>query len=497
MKSRKHIKEHKAVVIGAGLAGLAAAIRLRAQGYQVTVFEAGNGPGGKAGEIRLGGFRFDTGPSLFTMPELVDELFLLHGKNPRDYFSYQSLPYSCKYFYEDGTILHAHQDPHQFASEVEQVTQDSAAQVLKFLRYSARIYDLTANVFIFRSLHRLKTYLTSDALHALFNLHKIDSMRNMHKAIRKFFKDERTIQLFSRYATYNGSNPYRAPATLNVIPHLEHNTGTWFPKGGIHSIPLALEKLARHVGVRLVYQTPVKRIVVQNGAVSAVELDDQTVAADVIVSNADIHTTYRKLLPDEKQPEKLLGQEKSTSAIIFYWGMKANFPDLELHNILFSLAYKQEFEAMENGGLYEDPTVYIYISSKVEKADAPAGQENWFVMINAPHHSGQNWKELVTQARQYIHDKIKRTLGVEVNDYIVCEEVLDPTGIESKTGSHLGALYGNASNNRYAAFLRHANFSSHIYGLYFCGGSVHPGGGIPLVLASAKIAADLIEDDDD
>lgn len=497
MRSKKHIKEPKAVVIGAGLAGLAAAIRLRAQGYQVTVFEAGSEPGGKAGQIRKNGYRFDTGPSLFTMPELVDELFLLHGKNPRDYFSYQSLPYSCKYFYEDGSVIHAHQDPHAFASEIAQVTGDKAEKVIRFLSYSARIYDLTANVFIFRSLHRLKTYLTSDALHALFNLPKIDSMRTMHKAIRQFFKDERTIQLFSRYATYNGSNPYRAPATLNVIPHLEHNTGTWFPRGGVFAIPQALEKLARHIGVKLVYNTPVKKICVQDGVVSAVELHDQTVAADVLVSNVDVHLTYKALLPDESHPKKLLKQEKSTSAIIFYWGMKASFPDLEMHNILFSTQYKEEFSALGSGQLHDDPTVYIYISSKVENSDAPAGKENWFVMINAPHQSGQNWDELVQQARKYIHDKIERTLGIEVNQYIECEEILDPRGIALKTGSHLGALYGNASNNKYAAFLRHANFSSHIKGLYFCGGSVHPGGGIPLVLASAKIVADLIEDDYD
>jgi phytoene desaturase len=495
MKSRKRIKEDKAVVIGAGLAGLAAAIRLRAKGYQVTLIEASAHPGGKAGELNKNGFRFDTGPSLFTLPELVDELFVLHGKNPREYFSYQSLPYSCKYFYEDGTVIDGHQDAIAFADEVATKTKDTKESVLKFLRYSARIYDLTSNVFIFNSLHRFKTYLTSDAFHAFFNLRKLDTFRTMNKAIRRFFKDEHTIQLFNRYATYNGSNPYKAPATLNVIPHLEHNTGTWFPKGGIYTIPKALESLARHVGVRILYNAPAKAIHTSKGKVVSVEVNDDNLPADVVVSNVDVYKTYRHLLSEEKQPEKLLQQEKSTSAIIFYWGMKARFPDVEVHNILFSTQYEKEFAAMHSGEVSDDPTVYIYVSSKVEAADAPQGQENWFVMINAPHNSGQNWDEYIAEARKNIQDKIQRTLGIAVSDYIVCEEVLDPRGIELNTGSHLGALYGNASNSKYAAFMRHANFSSHIEGLYFCGGSVHPGGGIPLVLASAKIVADLIDED--
>jgi phytoene dehydrogenase-like protein len=210
----------------------------------------------------------------------------------------------------------------------------------------------------------------------------------------------------------------------------------------------------------------------------------------------DIYPTYKKLLPKVKHPEKILVQEKSSSALIFYWGINKQFAELDLHNILFTENYQAEFEYIFNKKtIYADPTIYINITSKYKPDDASAGCENWFLMINTPNNQGQNWDELIAEARKNIVSKLNRLLKTDIEKYIVTENILDPRSIESKTSSHLGALYGNASNNRYAAFLRHKNFSSNIKGLYFCGGSVHPGGGIPLCLNSAKIAAGLIKDD--
>ena len=194
--------------------------------------------------------------------------------------------------------------------------------------------------------------------------------------------------------------------------------------------------------------------------------------------------------------EKLLKQEKSSSALIFYWGIQQAFEELALHNVFFSADYNQEFDFIFNKKLvYDDPTVYINITAKLNKNDAPTGCENWFVMINVPNNSGQNWDEIIEKSRKQILEKLSRLLKQDITKLIAHETILDPRSIESKTSSFAGALYGNASNNRYAAFLRHANFSSQIKGLYFCGGSVHPGGGIPLCLNSAKIVAQLIKDD--
>jgi phytoene desaturase len=179
--------------------------------------------------------------------------------------------------------------------------------------------------------------------------------------------------------------------------------------------------------------------------------------------------------------------------LIFYWGINAQFPELDVHNIFFTEDYQKEFDAIwKRRSLDSDPTVYVHISSKCQHDDAPQGAENWFVMINVPANCGQDWDQLIAEARKHILEKLSRNLGRAIEPLIVCEELLDPRKIEQKTASYQGALYGTSSNNQFAAFLRHANFSSKLNGLYFVGGSVHPGGGIPLALLSAKIVDDLV-----
>jgi phytoene dehydrogenase-like protein len=215
---------------------------------------------------------------------------------------------------------------------------------------------------------------------------------------------------------------------------------------------------------------------------------------DRVVSNMDVVNTYRQLLPGEKQPDKLLNQPKSSSALIFYWGIRHNFGEMGLHNIFFSGDYRKEFDHLfKQKTISDDPTVYVNITSKHKPDDAPKGCENWFVMINAPNNDGQDWEAIIHRTRTQVQNKISRLLGINVASLISCESILDPRSIESRTSSSQGALYGNSSNNRYAAFLRHANFSSRIRNLYFCGGSVHPGGGIPLCLLSARITACLVK----
>ena len=197
-------------------------------------------------------------------------------------------------------------------------------------------------------------------------------------------------------------------------------------------------------------------------------------------------------MPKAKQPERTLNQERSTSAVIFYWGIKKKFPELDVHNILFSDDYKTEFDSMQKGSIYEDPTVYINVTKKYVPEDAPKGCENWFVMVNAPHEAGQDWDVLIKKTRAQIIAKINRILKVDIESLIEVESLLDPRTIESRTSSHLGALYGSSSNNKMAAFMRHPNFSRKLKNVYFCGGSVHPGGGIPLCLLSAKIVDEIM-----
>ncbi|MDQ0641333.1 phytoene desaturase [Pedobacter sp. W3I1] len=486
----------KAIVIGAGIAGIASAIRLAVKGYEVSVFEANSKPGGKLSEIKMNGFRFDAGPSLFTMPQYVDELFKLAGKNPKDYFEYLKLKEICRYFYEDGLRLNASADLDKFAKEIEEKTTSTAKEIDHYLNKSKTIYDITHRVFLERTLHKLKSYLYWDTLKSILRFGQIDAFRTQAKANKSFFKDDRVAQLFNRYATYNGSNPYQAPATLNVIPHFEYHFGAFIPKNGMYSIVTALVKLAEELGIRFHYNQKVEEIIYSNEhkpEIQGAKVNDKTYKADVVVSNLDIWFTYKNLLKNISQPKKLLNQERSSSALIFYWGMDGNYSDLGLHNIFFTEDYKKEFNSMwKDKTISNDPTVYINISCKHIRDDAPIDSENWFVMINVPANNGQNWDLLIKEARANIIKKISRVLNRNIQKDIICEQILDPRSIESKTGSYQGSLYGNSSNNQFSAFLRHPNFSSKVKNLYFCGGSVHPGGGIPLALLSAKIIDDNI-----
>jgi len=393
---------------------------------------------------------------------------------------------------DDGTRLIAHSDPAAFAEEAQRVLGEPAGNVRAHLDLARRQYEATKGLFLERSLHKASTYLRRDALPALAALPSLKLTQTMHQVHAQRFRSPKMVQLFDRFATYNGSTPYQAPGTLAMIPHLEFGFGTFVPYGGMVAITNSLVALAQRQGVVFHYGKGVERIRVQGRRATGLVVQGADVSADVVISNMDVTPTYRRLMPDLPAPEKTLAQERSSSAFIFYWGLRREFPELDLHNILFANDYEAEFrDLFERKVLHDDPTVYIHITSKDLEGEAPAGGENWFVMINAPANYGQDWVALRAQARSAILAKIQRALGVDIEPFIEVEDLLDPPTIEARTGSDRGALYGASSNNAMAAFLRHPNFHRQIPNLYFVGGSAHPGGGIPLCLLSAKIAANL------
>lgn len=480
-----------ACIIGAGVGGLATAIRLAAKGYHVTVFEKAEEPGGKIARFFQDGYRFDMGPSLFTLPYLIDELFALHGKNREDYLNVVSLPVACNYYFPDGTNLKAWSSQDRFLQAVQSAGLDSF-QLKEYLARQSFLYEHTAGFFLFNSIHKIVTYTGEAGRKSLKALHRLDLFKTMHQRNKKTFGDGPLVQLFDRYATYNGSDPYRAPATLNMIAHLEHNTGAYFPENGMYGIVQALMKLAKEVGVHFLFGSEVVGLVTRKKEITGVRTADCVYPAALVVSNVDITLFYRDILPRERMFKKLMRRERSSSALIFYWGVKRT-SDLDVHNILFSADYKSEFKGLFKAKrLANDLTVYIFISKKVVASDAPEGCENWFVMVNAPENNGQDWAAETAKARQIILDKINKLLKIDLENYIETEKVVTPEEIELRTGSVNGSLYGHSSNSAMAAFLRHPNFSREYSNLYFTGGSVHPGGGIPLCLASAKIVDGLI-----
>ncbi|KAF5079666.1 Diapolycopene oxygenase [anaerobic digester metagenome] len=484
----------RASVIGSGVGGLASAIRLAVKGYKVTLFEKQGRVGGKLGELRIGDFRFDTGPSLFTLPTLVDELFNLAGDVGLERFSYRKLQNITRYFYPDGVTLNAWADVDRFASEMHDVLNEPELNVRRYLRECEKLYGLTSKTFMFSPFPSKKAFFSDEGKAIGKNVMQLKAFESMHSVNSKSFVTSHAVQLFDRFATYNGSNPYKAPGTLTVIPHLEHNVGAFFPEKGMYSIASSMEALAKKLGVEVVLNSRVQAIESRRGRIAGVKVNGVSAAADIVVNDTDIFTAYPELLSPKRLSAFYKMQKPSSSALIFYWGVKGNFPKLDLHNILFSSNYKGEFNSLMRKDISIDPTVYIFISAKAVPTDAPMGHENWFVMVNAPEDCGQNWDELVKRTRIAIVEKIKRTLVIDVEPLIVCENVLTPPLIEQRTGSYRGALYGISSNNPFAAFSRHPNRSRSIQNLYFVGGSVHPGGGIPLCLASAKIVDEYISE---
>jgi phytoene desaturase len=487
------VQKKRVAVIGSGIAGIAVAVRLAQKGYQVTVFEKNSFPGGKLSQFERKGYRFDFGPSLFTLPENVEELFRFCNREVSDYFRYEAVNPGHRYFYEDGTVFDAYHPIEKFAEEAERVLGEPRANVLSYLKGAEEKYHLTKDMFLAKSLHKVSSYFSKAALKSMLNMHKMDTFQTLDRVHQKKFKDKRLVQFFNRFATYNGSSPYKAPATLSLIPYLELGLGVYYPKGGMYSITASLVRLAEELGVKFLYNEEVKEILYQQNVVQGIRTATSEHPFEKVVSNMDVYYTYEKLLPTLSKPERTLKQEKSYAAIVFYWGIRRQFPELLLHNIFWSESYQEEFDTLVNKKwVHSDPTIYLNISSKKSPADAPEGCENWFVMVNAPHHDGQDWDKLVAEVRTQVVAKLNRILKTDVEPLIETEEVLHPALLQQKTMSAFGALYGNSSNSKFASFLRHANFHSKIKNLYFCGGTVHPGGGIPLCLLSAKIVSELI-----
>ena len=483
----------KVIIIGSGIAGLALSIRLKSKGYNVEVFEKNENVGGKLSDFYLDNFRHDFGPKLFTMPNLIEDIFEDAGVNIDKYFKYDKLDIACKYFWDDGHIFNAYSNSQKFIHEIHNKFNKEENKVEEYIFNSKKKFNLVKKIFLENSLHKISTYLSLDSVKAIFNFLQLNIFISLNSLNRRYFKDEKLIQLFNRFATYNGSSPYLTSGIMSIIQHLEHDLGVFMPRKGISDISYSLYNLATDLGVKFYFNSEIDKIIIKNKSAVGVSINKISHKADIIISNMDINLTYDRLLKGYKKPFFIKNYQPSSSAVVFYWNMNKSFSNINVHNIIFSKDQKKEFDYIFNKkSIYDDPTIYICSTSKIVKEDAPTGCENWFILINSPFDSGQDWKKIKKTLRNNIIKKISSTLKVDIKNNIVGEKILTPVDIETETLSKFGSLYGSSSNSLKSAFIRHPNFSRKTNNLYFCGGSVHPGGGIPLCLNSAKIVSDLI-----
>ena len=487
------MKIYDTVVIGGGASGIAAALRRRSRGDTVLLLEKNEKLGGKLDVKEWNGYRWDKGPSLFTLPGLVDELFELFGKKSTNYFKYKLHHENTRYVFNDGTRFTFYSEPEKRKQELSKFFSDEEVEsVERYIQNISKTYNAIGDLFIERPKLSLKDALKPEVIKQYPKVVSRQMFNSLNRYNERKLKNKKLVQLFNRFGTYNGSNPYQMSGLYSMIPHLELNIGTYFPVGGMRAIIDSLHKLAIEEGVevRLNEDAITSGL---NGTGYLVHTKDGTVKAKNLICAIDHVNFYDKVFKDEKLAKKYETEERSSSAIVFYWAVNKHFEEIGLHNIFFSEDYAKEFnELFDKQQTPLEPTIYIHNSSSIEKDDAPEGCQNWFVMVHSPA-GVEPTDEQLQGVRELVWKKLNELLDIQVKDHIIHEDYWSMKKVEAITGSYKGALYGGAFNTKLSSFKRHGNESKKYKNMYFTGGSVHPGGGIPLVLKSAKIVDQLIE----
>ncbi|PWN07015.1 phytoene desaturase family protein [Rhodohalobacter mucosus] len=486
----------RAIVIGAGIGGLAAASLLASRGYSVDVYEKNGTPGGKMQQVHARGYRFDTGPSLFTMPFLLERLFSDCGRSMSDYLEIVEPEPLCRYFYKDGVRFDSYSDRKKAVSEIRTFAPGDTDAYVKFLDRAEEIYTKTSGAFIFNPLFELSDLKSLN----LADFLNIDAFSTVSNVVDTYFDSPHLRQFFKRFATYNGSSPFRAPATLNVIPHVELNQGGYYVNGGLYQIAESMEKLAADLGVRFHYNKNVNRILAGSSGAEGVETEDGTVhKAEVVIANSDATDTILNLLPANAVSSLKRARQKkiepSCSGFVLLLGCNRSWPELVHHNIFFSEDYRHEFEQIfGEKKMPGDPTIYIANTSHTNPEHAPDSGSNLFILVNAPYlHDSQNWDEITPAYADFLIDELESRGLNGLRNSVEFKETINPNDFFERYRSNRGSIYGTASNTRFSAFLRPRNKLRGIDRLYLVGGSTHPGGGIPLVIQSAFNAMELLD----
>lgn len=485
-------------VIGAGLGGLSAALRLALHGFRVTILEKNHSVGGKMGLHCEKGYRFDTGPTLLTMPFVVQKLFQ-EAECSAVPLDLRPVDPICRYHWSDGSFLEATTDVQRMADAFERFMPGDGEGFLRFLQHGERLYHSAVETFLFHPIGSLRLHELAAHAQLFPRIFRIDALRTYDQAVRGFFRDRRTRQFFLRFATYNGSSPYQTPATMAVIPYIELTFGGWYIKGGMYRLAETIKELACQNGVTLQTGVEVRQILSRNRTCYGVQLaSGEIVEADAVLTNADAEYTETILLG---KPHRQRRCRPSLSGFILLLGVRKRFRELGHHTILFSNNYRAEFEALFGGHtIPRDFTVYICHSSSTDATHAPPGCSNLFILANAPPlapngRAAVDWNSDAHRYRSMILKKMEQH-GLEIAESdIEVEQMITPKDFEERFNAMHGAIYGQASNTCRTAFIRPPNRSRTVKGLYYVGGSAHPGGGIPLVLLSGKLATNLIRHD--
>ena len=495
----------RVVVVGAGVGGLAVAARLAATGHAVTVCESSDDVGGKLGlvvhdEPGVGAFRFDTGPSLVTLPQVFRDLFEDTGGWP-DGLSLEPLDPTARYRFADGSGFDASPDLDTQCRRLDEALQPGSGDDWRaFHARAGRVWEASRTPFLESALDGPGA-VARLAVRSPRDIAAIAPGRSLRSLGRRHLRDPRLRTYLDRYATYTGSDPRRAPAALAAVPYVEQEYGGWYVPGGLHRLGLAVRDRAVERGAVLRTGATVERIETTAGRASGVRLTSgERLPADVVVANADAAHVYGALVDAPVAARRLARATPSLSGFVLLLAVRGRTPGLAHHNVLFPSDYDAEFDAVFGDPARPVPDPTLYVSAPDDPSVRPDGCEAWFVLVNAPrHHAGPgagpgavDWRAPgVAESYADCLLDLLAARGLPVRDRLLWSQALSPADLEERTGAVGGAIYGTSSNGASAAFLRPANRSP-VPGLFLVGGSSHPGGGLPLVALSAQIVAGLV-----
>ncbi|MDD5115082.1 MAG: phytoene desaturase family protein [Methylobacter sp.] len=489
MNKKQHI-----VVIGAGLGGLSAAISLTTEGFTVDLLEKNDKVGGKLNILEKDGFTFDLGPSILTMPHIFQALFDRAGKNMADYINIQTVEPHWRNFFEDGSTLDLSSDPVIMRQELDKLGPNTAKEFEEFLAYSKKLCEITEQGYFAHGLDSFWELLKHYG--PVRSLLEFDVFRSMDQGVRRFIKDPKLVDVLNYFIKYVGSSPYDAPALMNLLPYIQFGYGLWYVKGGMYGIAEGLQKLAEELGVNIRVNSEVAEIQQHGGRATAVRLrDGSVIPADIVVSNMEVIPAYKKLLNNEIEAKRLQRFEPSCSGLVLHLGVDTIYPQLAHHNFFYSDHPKEHFNAVfHDNKLSDDPTIYLVAPVKSDPTQAPPGCEIIKILPHIPHLNPEQplTAEDYAALRERVLIKLERMGLTDLRKHIVCEEYWTPVDIEQRYYSNQGSIYGVVADRFKNLGFKIPQRSKDISNLYFVGGSVNPGGGMPMVTLSGQLVRDKI-----
>lgn len=488
------LRVKECLIIGTGLGGLSAGIKLAHEGYHVTILEKNDEAGGKLRPIIRGNYQFDLGPSTITLKQAFESVFRSVGRQLEDYLDFYPITEGTRNFFSPEVQLDFSTDREAVKKQLATFSVADARNYEAFLAEAKRLYEISDQQFFSQLMYPLKTQLSPTLIKHFI---KIKPFKTLAALIEDYFEHPYTRMMLLRYATYVGSNPYQSPMIFAMLAHLEGTQGIWGVKGGTYEIVRAFVRLAEELGVNIKYNQHVTKIRTKHERVIGVEVGDIFYDSDLVIVNADALTAYQTFMRHHPLSYALRKKEVSLSGFVWLVGIKKTYDVLKHHNVFFPVDYTQEFAAIFGDlDVPETPTIYICQSSVSEPERAAPGGGNLFILINAPHLSDQLvWNEdTISEMKRRIKQQLEHFGLTQLEERIEEEFFYTPKDLMERTAAYKGAIYGMSSNSVSQAFFRVENRDPIYRNLYFTGGSTHPGGGTPMVTLSGQlVASDIIK----